>query len=264
MKTQVTISDAWRLTRWMALALAGALLLGCATENAERAERSKKALVLWQERCKSAGVTIHRTADDVEGIFVLKHRPRLINEGEQFVMDDPYGRDWAGEDYVFSFIYSVSEVDKTVEGKPIYRVGYKYADAIDPKDGVRYRYSGQRVPVDPSKPNGYKKFEERKIPSSGPAPRYGITYEDISTREDREYWIAGSALRIIDLQTGEVMAQRIGYMIDLAQGSTAGARRPWLFAANNACPSFGSTYGAQAQGAQAARLAVQVLKPKQD
>jgi hypothetical protein len=66
-----------------------------------------------------------------------------------------------------------------------------------------------------------------------------VTYDDISTREERDYWIAGSLLKVIDLQTNEVMAERIGYMMDRGQGNTGGGRSPWLFAADNACPVFG-------------------------
>ncbi len=77
-----------------------------------------------------------------------------------------------------------------------------------------------------------------KVPASGSAPRYGVTYDDISTRKDRDYWIAGSSLRVIDLQTNEVMAERIGYMMDRGQGNTSGGRSPWRLAANVACPAF--------------------------
>jgi hypothetical protein len=78
-----------------------------------------------------------------------------------------------------------------------------------------------------------------KVPAPDPAPRYGVTYDDISTREDRDYWIAGSSLRVIDLQTNEMMAERIGYMMDRGQGNDSGGRAPWLFAADHACPRFG-------------------------
>jgi len=40
------------------------------------------------------------------------------------------------------------------------------------------------------------------------------------------------------LQTNEVIAERIGYMVDAGQGSQAGGRMPWAFADQNACPSF--------------------------
>jgi hypothetical protein len=92
--------------------------------------------------------------------------------------------------------------------------------------------------------------------------------DDISTREEREYWIAGSSLKVIDLQTNEVIAERIGYMVDWAQGSQAGGRSPWLFAADNACPDFNRNRlrrvpgpGFSAQAGQTIDFVDQVLKP---
>jgi hypothetical protein len=68
--------------------------------------------------------------------------------------------------------------------------------------------------------------------------RYGVEWTDISSREDREHWIAGSSLRVLDVRTQDVIAERIGYMIDRGQGSQAGFRSPWRFAQYNACPSL--------------------------
>jgi hypothetical protein len=58
------------------------------------------------------------------------------------------------------------------------------------------------------------------------------------------------------------MAERIGYMMDRGQGSTAGFREPWSYAANNACPSFGEWHGSAAQIRQAQAFTEKVLKPK--
>ena len=91
----------------------------------------------------------------------------------------------------------------------------------------------------------------------GKAPRYGVVYDDISTREEREYWIAGSSLKVVDLQTNEVIAERIGYMVDWAQGSRAGQRSPWLFAADNACPDFHIRYKNLAAGQRSHAASVQ-------
>ena len=56
--------------------------------------------------------------------------------------------------------------------------------------------------------------------------------------EDRERWIAGGSLKVIDLQTKEVLAERIGYMVDRGQGSQEGFRSPWALAQRTACPAF--------------------------
>jgi len=107
-----------------------------------------------------------------------------------------------------------------------------------------------------------------RAPAKAAAPRYGVTYDDISTREEREYWIAGSSLKVIDLYTDEVIAERKGYMIDRSQGSLAGGRSPWLLAADEACPKFakyGSNVGAPAfasQPRQTQDFVEKVLIPK--
>ncbi|TMQ75132.1 hypothetical protein [Candidatus Accumulibacter phosphatis] len=259
----------------LALALAlGVCLSGCFSPNAAReadiaARRSRlqTAEAMFQERCKKAGVTIHRTAENVEGVFLMKLRPDKINFGEQFTLDDPYGSDLDGDGYIVSFLrgsYQANTRSTPVPGSPP-RLGYLYVEAVDPKDGKRYRYTGrieEPWQFDKSYLKGYKRFVMERIDAPGPAPRYGITYDDISTREEREYWIAGSSLRVIDLKTQEVMAERIGYMMDRAQGSGAGGRSPWLFAADHACPSFGTRHSFTRQARQTQDFVENVLKPK--
>jgi hypothetical protein len=101
-----------------------------------------------------------------------------------------------------------------------------------------------------------------RIPSNAPRPRYGVTYDDISTRGERDYWIAGSSLKVIDLQTNEVIAERIGYTVDWAQGSSAGGRSPWLLAADNACPEFAPRHGSRSQMFQTIRFVNKSIKPR--
>ena len=230
--------------------------------------RLTKATEIFNARCKTAGEKIYRTAENVEGVFLLKVRPeRPYPYGEQFAMDDPYGRDLEGEGYIETFLrgsYQAGVKGPAPPGAPS-RLGFLYVEAIDETDGKRYRYTGRLDEPwqrDKSYLKGYQRFVVDRTESHGPAPRYGVTYDDISTRAEREYWIAGSSLRIIDLQTNEVIAERIGYMMDQGQGSGAGSRRPWLFAADNACPSFGQRHGGVQQIRQAQAFTEKVLKPK--
>ena len=58
--------------------------------------RLAKAEAMFAERCKKAGVFIHRTAENVEGIFLMKVRT-TYNHGDQYRMDDPYGHDVSGK-----------------------------------------------------------------------------------------------------------------------------------------------------------------------
>ena len=194
-------------------------------------------------------------------------------------MDDPYGHDHGGDWYIKAFLRGFeTRQAQFAPGSPN-RWGYPYVEAIDPKDGQRYRYTGSVKEVTrTSSPliggDGRtfktKDFVLDKAPAPGPLPRYGVTYDDLSTREERDYWITGSSLRVIDLHTNEVMAERIGYMMDRGQGSTGGGRSPWLFAADNACPTFQRNpnrplrpgHGASAQSHQTEDFVETVLKPR--
>ncbi|MDA8452794.1 hypothetical protein M5C97_24630 [Acidovorax sp. NCPPB 3859] len=235
-------------------------------------ERQRIAGEMFRERCKKAGVFIHRTVEDVEGVFLMKIRPKEINFGNQYLLDDPYGRDLGGDAYIKSFLRGHFQHDtKPDKNRPLDAptdpLGYEYVEAIDPSDGLRYRYTGSIVEPwqnDKSYLKGYTKFVLNRSLSNSTRPRYGIAYDDISTREERDYWIAGSSLRVIDLQTNEVIAERIGYMVDWAQGISVGGRSPWLLAADNACPEFAPQRGATVQATQAVRFVNKVLRPTEE
>lgn len=270
-----------RALRALIFALVTCCLGGCFSPNAAqeaaaaaRRERLRTAEAMFQERCKKAGVFIHRTAENVEGILLMKLRPGKINFDDQFALDDPYGRDLGGDGYIESFLrgsFQATTKGPYAPGSPP-RLGYLYVEAVDPIDGKRYRYTGaikevshvQHVTIGGDGKTTFKTkdFVLDRIPAPGPTPRYGITYDDLSTREEREYWIAGSSLRVIDLKTNEVMAERIGYMMDRGQGSDAGGRLPWLLAADHACPPFAPRHGATSQMFKALDFAESVLKPK--
>jgi len=257
-------------------------------KNTEGKERLAKAEAMFQERCKTAGEFIHRTAENVEGVFLLKLRTGNMNERDQYRMDDPYGRDLGGDGYIVSFVRGSFQANTSRRGPEVpgapERLGYFYVDAIDPLNGKRYRYAGGMKVVgrkdttarnvklalerDPNYDLNIYSYKLDRILAPDPAPRYGVTYDDISTREERDYWIAGSSLRVIDLETNEVMAERIGYMMDRGQGNQSGGRMPWLFAANHACPSFfrnpnlpPSGPGAAAQRRQTQDFVEKVLHP---
>ncbi|MBL8450517.1 MAG: hypothetical protein JNM32_11450 [Dechloromonas sp.] len=222
--------------------------------------RLQKAEALFQERCKTAGEFIHRTADNVEGLFLMKLRPNRINYQDQFAMDDPYGNDIGGDGYIINFLRGRNAKGSLVDQGNSTN-GYRYVEAVDPNDGKRYRYTGSMKIVgrkDASAPNIQVELKRNpnydlnnyafmldRVHTTDQPLRYGVTYDDISTREDRDYWIAGSSLKVIDLKTQEVMAERIGYMMDRGQGNISGGRAPWLLAAFHACPAFPATPGGQ-------------------
>lgn len=222
-----------------------ALLVACGSTPTRREiptavqERREQGMAMWKSRCEKSGVFIHKTIKNVEGIYLINVRLRS-NFGEsqedQFALDDPYGYDSVGDNYMRSFLRGAHP--RAPDGGPPYpdspRTGFSYVEAIDPKDGQLYRYTG----VVSASPGAPPRLGLVKRPIQARTARFGVEFKDISTREERELWIAGSSLRVIDLDTNEVVAERIGYMIDWAQGSRAGNRLPWLWAADNACPDF--------------------------
>ncbi len=248
-----------RSTKVIATTIVLAVMVGplayAGLDNYLRVSKARKQLeiaeAMFQERCKESGVRIHRTDKDVEGVLLLKIRPDEMNHSNQYALTDPYGKDTGGDGYIIGFLRG-SEPSRS--NYP-HRFGYSYVEAVDPQDGIRYRYTGSMKIVgrmDETAPNvridlernpkfdlNIYRFGLTKLPAPGEPPRYGITYDDLSTRKERDYWIAGSSLRIIDLQNNEeVVAERIGYMMDRGQGANSGGRSPWLWAADHACPEF--------------------------
>ena len=222
---------------------------------------------MFAERCKSAGEKIYHTAADVDGIVLLKLRPKPINFDNQFVWDDPYGNDLFGDGYIESFLrgsFQANHQNIHQDGRE--PIGYQFVDVLDATNGFRLRYTGQAVEPwlsDKSYLKGYIKFVIKHEVTEAAPPRYGLTYDDISTQEEREYWIAGSSLRIVDLVTNEVVAERIGYMMDPLQGSRSHGRSPWLLAADHACPKFPVSRGTTWQLGQAENFVEKVLVPRQ-
>jgi hypothetical protein len=257
-----------------------------AWDEEQKRETARTVEAMFQERCKKAGEFLHRTVDNVEGVLLLKIREQT-SRGDQYKMDDPYGHDSAGNEYLKGFFLEpMLEANKYANAEAIERIrrdyrGYRYVDAIDPNDGKRYRYTvGMKVvgKMDAGAPNVQVELKRNpnydlniyryvldRTRAPDPSPLYGVTYDDISTREERDHWIAGSSLKVIDLKTNEVIAERIGYMMDRGQGNTSGGRAPWLMAASSACPRFGPNDARQPgfsyQVDQTRRFVTKVLNP---
>lgn len=252
-------SAMWAASRLALFGLVFALLSACSPDSqATDGDNRAKALALWQSHCKKSGEFIKKTIPDVDGVLLMKIRQTTNRDG-QYELDDPYGHDSMGDHYIMSFLrgYHHQKGGVSPEGSPP-RIGYNYVDVADETDHKVYRYTGgveavgkmnTKAPAvqfqlnrDPNYDINIYEFVLHKVPASGEGPRYGVTYDDISTPEDRKYWVAGSSLKVIDLKNNEVIAERIGYMVDLGQGNRSGGRAPWLFAADNACPDFFANY----------------------
>lgn len=220
----------------------------------ERKERYQKAKALFDERCNGAGEKIYKTVENVDGFLWRRWRPSEINYGDQFKLTDPYGRECGGEECIKPMLRVVSGVELNVEDARRHANGYRFVETINPISGDGYKYIGVVKSIGKRTPEQMEQYRkntgkeptadlygfslEKELVKSFSA-RYEVTWDDISTPEDRAYWIAGGVIRITDLQTKKVIAERTGYLMDPGQGSTAGQRSPWSWARSSGyvCPS---------------------------
>ena len=202
---------------------------------------------LFKDRCKSAGIKIHKRVENVDGVLLLKVRLQPSSSTDQFTLSDPYGDDGVNDSYISTFLKTYNSHNGVVKHTPL-RIGYKFIEVSNELTGKFEQYTGSWGLIHRKLPRGTvlapyddgmrKDFILSKTLTDSPQSSYGVTFDDISTATDRRFWIAGSSLKIIDLKTNEVIAERIGYMMDVGQGDSSGGRQPWSRAAANACPGF--------------------------
>ena len=169
-----------------------------AEKEAEWRKRYEPAKARFNQLCQNAGEKIYRTADNVDGILLLKVRgddekyqsnrynPRKDQMWEDAAVESEFKR----EEYVASFLPYFS------------RVHYDYVDVLQ-KDGSIIRYSGDWHMSD-------KPFNQETNPAH-PA-RYAVTYENDVSWENRKHWIAGTTIKVIDTKTNELMAEKTMYV----------------------------------------------------
>lgn len=216
--------------------------------------RYAAAKTLFDERCKTAGEKIYRTVDGIEGFVWERWRPTEINFDHQFELTDPYGRDCGGEECIKQMLRVTSGQQLNPEEARLYANGYGFIETIDPQDHIAYRYSGtirlhdswtpekiaaHKAATGADVPSFSYRFALKRQPITTFTARYSVTWDDVSTPEDRNYWIAGGLIRITDRQTKEIIAERIGYLMDSGQGDKGGQRSPWTWAQGYTvgCPS---------------------------
>lgn len=225
----------------------------------EYKQRYAKAKALFDERCKSAGEKIYRTVEGVEGVLLMRERPVSMNLGNQYAFDDPYGRDFGGDSYLISFLMG-RNTDGTYSQQHTKNT-FKFVEVKTESNSITNRFYGKPTPRVSADVFDIK-LDKKEVNSLN--SEHGVTWKDLSTKEDRDFWIAGSALEIVDLQSNKVIAERIGYMFDNALGNQVGGRSPWVFAEYNACPAFEKSAGGYPVKSSRSRdFIFRVLKPIQ-
>ncbi len=229
----------------------------------------KEAEAYYKDKCATvAGIRIHKTVPDVEGLLLMKIRP---NRSDRELADPnwpgaAFGRESRGDDYIGSFLGSERRVrqddgtlsptrghigtDKRQGDLP----GYRWVEVIDPKDGQRYRYTGSNKITGKKDANAFNvqlelkknpnydmnvyNWSLDKAPSPGKTPpRFAVTFEDHVIPEERALWVASSTVKVLDLETGEVLGEMTRYAISYIHSPVRSM--PWLN--HSICPTMNMT-----------------------
>ena len=165
-----------------------------------------------KELCaKSGGDKIYKTVDDVEGVFQMRARNPDPEDQyrDQFGMEDPWGSAQDdGDDPGIPVGYS-NKSYRYLEMQPEYgKQGPPFRRKVGVDTG---RKVSDRTPNAVPERRNDPIWEHQIFLVTKLRSRYGYITEDLSTPEMRKRWIAGGRIKIIDLQTNEVLAERVGY-----------------------------------------------------
>jgi hypothetical protein len=221
----------YKATKIAALVLFGLPIIGVGVDlvnqkrilnNFERAKEEVARLC-----AKDGGDKIYRTVENVQGVFQMRARPPESYRkpdgtfyhaySDQYGMDDPYG--WnQGDDSNMSRYVGLSSIfpNAPLRGEQGYWFIEQQLGPGSP-EGSGYKRSHWSVVKNPienqiASANGkplYEVMELRKVNKL--LSRYGYLTEDLSTKDMRDNWIGAGSIKIIDLQTNEVLAERKGY-----------------------------------------------------
>ena len=224
-----------------------------------RRQNRLKSRAVFEELCKTAGEKIYRTADNVEGVTLLKVWDRESAHSEEKLwkyagLPEQYGKD----SYIEGFLkWRVKIITKGNE---------KYDDVLFSPEDQNHPYilQGRYSYVDVKQKNGtFLRYtlgdnlnqNYRMISNFTKSPaRYAVTFENPVVPEEREHWIAHTRVTVIDLQDNTVMATKDWYSFESQQGY--GRYSMWVTAAT--CPDPG-----RSSTAYPIRLFIgDVLKPK--
>ncbi len=237
---------------WMLALAAGALLWSESTLADTREREATKARMtagraLFEQKCASvAGEKIYRKVENVEGLLLMKVRPPA-GDAQWSNRDWPgaaFARETTGDSYITSFLgfeYASNpagrddpitpnnrgyiNTDRRSGGLP----GYRWVEVFDEKDGQRFRYGLIYKPRPTSKIGHIDAILDKAPSPALTPPRYGVTYEDHVIPEERYLGVASSTVKVLDLQTQEVLGEMIRYAWSPGAPSRVNPS-PWLTA----------------------------------
>jgi hypothetical protein len=204
------------------IAVFGFLPAKAIIEQARRDAYAREAWAYFKKLCdEKAGEKIYKTYSGVKSVLVIKPLPAATDADhyDQYWYGDPYSASATSgrvDNAAGKLVYPNAPITKGSNGK-----GFDFVESyVLPEKG-----QGKKLLKYYFEPT-VRDYRTESIPQS--VSRFGLIWEDISTPQQRKFWIAGSRLRIVDLQHNDLVAERIGFFIEAGFGSTVGQRRPWL------------------------------------
>lgn len=176
---------------------------------AEREAARTAAEPIFKEQCKKSGEQIYRTVENVDGVLLLKIWRGANADNDKPLYNDPQWEYAAwdvagGKSYIGYFL-----------NNPKNSMGYSFVDVrLDDNQIERYlgEYHGS---LDGNLPD----MVDTELNPIEPA-QYAITFENNTDPELRKHWIAGTTFKIMDLQTNELLAEKIIF-------TTTNGRKYW-------------------------------------
>ena len=198
-----------------------------AEKEAEWRKRYEPAKARFDQLCQNAGEKIYRTADNVDGILLLKVRgdDEKYQSNRYNPLKDQMWEDAAINSEAWRAGYINSFFSKAMRSWHN-SLGYKYVDVLQ-KDGSIIRYSGDWGIK-------YEDFNQEINPKR-PA-RYAVTYENDISWENRKHWIAGTTIKVIDTKTNELIAEKTMYVFVPELGYSKFEQNPNPWGRGVRCP----------------------------
>ena len=196
----------------------------------------------FEELCRGSGDERRKVAVAVEapeGLAWLTPSLRLAGAGlsDRYRQADAYDRGCAFEECIARLLRVSFGESSNPEEAARHARGFAWVEVLDPRDLELYRY---RAGIGVARWRDAREIEQlrhatgeepgpavydfilQRDPIEGYSARYGIRWDDTTTLDDRAMGIAGSALAVLDLKSGELIGRRTGYTLSSRTDGAAG------------------------------------------
>jgi hypothetical protein len=192
----------------------------------------------WEALCKAeAGEFIYRGVKDVEGFLLIRPRGQESDYAiqDRAVIEDGYG--------LLEFQFSQLDRRPGRASFALSRNIHRFVETgaySESGSQMWLRHEIDLVMLEAMLANANQKWSEEQFSrvTAVPSPKsiYGVIWRGIRRKHDVEMGISGGELGVLDLRSGDVVALRRGFALDVFAARGATSRRYWLSSAG--CPAM--------------------------